>query len=109
MCPKKRDYIGKTEQRLGSRKKQHLNIATKMAKLIQQEKDLNQDSDASLIFINDSLDENLIQSQILELCNISAIAQHMKIPEFLTRRKIVESYRFLRCSISTKDQMSTKF
>jgi hypothetical protein len=77
ICPVKREYIGKTEQRLGSRNKQHLNIAQKMMKLMQQERDLNPDMDESVIFINESVDENLIKNQIMELCNISAIAQHM--------------------------------
>ncbi len=44
---------------------------------MQQENDLNQDSDASLIIVDDLVDENLIKNQILELCNTSAIAQHM--------------------------------
>ncbi len=48
-CPKKREYIGKTQQCLGSKKKQHLSIATKMKKLMEQESNLKQESDASLI------------------------------------------------------------
>jgi hypothetical protein len=76
ICPK-RFYVGKTEQRLRSRKKQHLYIASKMIALQQQEKELNQDADASVVIINDSIDESCIKGKILELCNASAIAQHM--------------------------------
>jgi hypothetical protein len=76
ICPK-RFYVGKTEQRLGSRKKQHLYIASKMSVLQQQENDLNRDMNASVIIIDDLIDENVIKDKIMELCNASAIAQHM--------------------------------
>jgi hypothetical protein len=83
ICPKKREYIGKTEQKLGSRKQQHLNIATKIKSLVQQERDLDQRSDDSLIDIDDLVEQEKLKDQIQELCNKSAIAQFEFSLEFL--------------------------
>jgi hypothetical protein len=77
ICPPKREYIGKTEQKLGSRKQQHSNIASKIMALKEQERNLNQNSDSSLIIIDDLLEEEKVKNQIQELCNMSAIAQHI--------------------------------